>query len=332
MISIPSRQVLDKCFAILHGSAMLKPPWSLPRSELWLNEGRDSCYQHPVPMVSVMITTKNRLADLKRTCAVLLQLDPQPSEILITADACVDGTVEFVRSELPKARLIVNQEGKGSVFSRDRMLREARGDLVLALDDDSYPEQSDCLARIRPFFEANPKLAVLHFPQRTDEYPETLTQIDFGSARLTRSFANSGAVLRRSTYLQLHGFEVCFFHAYEEPDYALQCVAAGYEVLLAPTVTIRHQYSSRARSEIRTHHRHSRNEFWSAFMRCPFPQMPLVLCYRVVSQLRYARKRGMNWVIREPGWWFQALGGVRHCLRRRSPVPWSKYRAWLRLS
>ena len=56
-------------------------------------------------------------------------------------------------------------------------------------------------------FEQRPQLAVLHFPQRTDEYPETLAQTDFGPEHLTRSFANSGAVLRRSTYLQLPGFE-----------------------------------------------------------------------------------------------------------------------------
>jgi len=49
------------------------------------------------------------------------------------------------------------------------------------LDDDSYSEQSDCIARIVPFFEQRPQLAVLHFPQRTDEYPETLAQTNFGS-------------------------------------------------------------------------------------------------------------------------------------------------------
>ena len=150
-------------------------------------------------------------------------------------------------------------------------MREARGDLVLALDDDSYPEQLDCIARIVPLFEQRPKLAVLHFPQRTDEYPETLAQTDFGSEHLTRSFANSGAVLRRSTYLQLPGFESRFFHMYEEPDYALQCVAAGYDVLFSPVITIRHHYSGQARDEIRIHHRHARNELWSTLMRCPFP-------------------------------------------------------------
>src|SRR5438477_5370858 len=219
--------------------------------------------------VSVMITTSNRLEELQRTLQMLGKLDPAPDEVLVTADGCTDGTAEFL-SAMPNVKFVGNQPARGSVASRDRMIREARGELVLALDDDSYPEQLDCIARFVPLFEQRPNLAVLHFPQRTDEYPETLTQTDFGSEHLTRSFANSGAVLRRSIYLRLPGFESRFFHMYEEPDYALQCVAAGYDVLFAPIVTIRHHYSCHMRSEIRNHHRHSRNEFWSTLMRCPF--------------------------------------------------------------
>src|SRR5881392_4017382 len=204
--------------------------------------------------ISVMITTRNRSAELRRTCRVLRDLNQAPLEILITVDGCTDDTVEVLKSELPNAKLILNETGRGSVLSRDRMMHEARGDLVLALDDDSYPEQLDCIARIVPTFEQQPTLAVLHFPQRTDEYPETLAQTDFGPERLTRTFPNSGAVLRRSTYLRLAGFESRFFHAYEEPDYALQCVAAGFDVLFSPVITIRHHYSGERRNEIRIHH------------------------------------------------------------------------------
>jgi GT2 family glycosyltransferase len=281
--------------------------------------------------VSVMISTKGRIQDLRRTCCVLKQLDPRPLEMLITMDGCTEAMVAAVKAELPTARLFINQIGLGSVASRDRMMRETRGDLVLALDDDSYPEQLDCIARIVPFFEQRPKIAVLHFPQRTDEYPETIARTDFGPEHLTRSFANSGAVLRRSTYLQLPGFEPCFFHMYEEPDYALQCVAAGYDVLFSPVATIRHHYSGQARDEIRIHHRHARNELWSTVMRCPFPFAVGIAGSRVFSQFRYACKRGWYWVVREPVWWGQALAGIPYCVGKRRPVSWASYRRWLRL-
>jgi GT2 family glycosyltransferase len=281
--------------------------------------------------VSVMITTKGRIEDLRRTCRVLQKLDPQPLEVLITMDGCSDDVVAAVKAELPEVRLFVNQIGLGSVASRDRMIRESEGDLVLALDDDSYPEQLDCIVRVVPLFAQRPKLAVLHFPQRTDEYPETLAQTDFGLEHLTRSFANSGAVLRRSTYLKLPGFEPRFFHMYEEPDYALQCVAAGYDVLFSPVITIRHHYSAQARDEIRIHHRHARNELWSTVLRCPFPFAVGVASWRVFSQFRYACKRGWSWVIREPGWWWQALRGIPYCVRKRRPVSWRGYKHWLKL-
>jgi len=281
--------------------------------------------------VSMMITTKGRITDLRRTCRVLQQLNPPLLEVLITMDGCTTDVVQVVKTEFPEARLFVNQTGLGSVASRNRMMREARGDLVLALDDDSYPEQLDSIARIVPLFKQRPELAVLHFPQRTDEYPETLTQTNFGLEHLTRSFANSGAALRRSTYLQLPGFESRFFHMYEEPDYGLQCVAAGYDVLFSPVVTIRHHYSGQARDEICIHHRHARNEFWSTLMRCPFPFAVGIAGWRLFSQFRYACKRGWSWVIREPIWWWQALAGIPYCLRKRRPVSWVSYKRWLAL-
>src|SRR5437868_11355240 len=155
----------------------------------------------------LMITTRNRAAELRRPCEALRRLNPAPVEILITADACSDATVDVVKSILPQARIFVNENPQGSIASRDRMIRESTADLVLSLDDDSYPEQIDCVASFTPLFEQNQRLAVLHFPQRSDEFPQTLSRSDFGPQRLTRSFPSSGAVLRRSTYMQLSGFE-----------------------------------------------------------------------------------------------------------------------------
>lgn len=286
---------------------------------------------HAEMTVSVMITTKNRIGELRRTWRALQQLDPPPLEVLITVDGCTKDVVGTVKEEFSQARVFVNEIGLGSVASRDRMMREARADLVLAVDDDSYPEQLNCIERIVSRLEQHPDVAVLHFPQRTDEYPETLAQTDFGSEHLTRSFPNSGAVLRRIAYLQLPGFEPHFFHAYEEPDYALQCVAAGYDVLFSPVITIRHHYSGHQRNEIRTHHHHARNEFWSTLIRCPFPFVLGMAIWRVFSQFRYACKRGWSWIIREPIWWWQAVRGIAYCFRRRKPVSWMGYKRWLRL-
>lgn len=279
-----------------------------------------------------MITTLNRVGDLVKILEFLRSLNPLPFEVLVTADGCLDGTVEMLREKFPEVRLIINEKSMGSVASRHRMMQEAKGDLVLALDDDSHPEQVDCIARLAGIFENNPKLAIATFPQRTDEYPETLQRRDFGPEMPVRSFANSGACLRAATYRSLPGFEPMFFHMYEEPDYALQCVAAGWEVRYIPQITIRHHWVGRERSEIRNHHRHARNEFWSTLMRCPMPYAPFLCAYRVFSQARFAVKRGPAWVVREPSWWWQAMRGLPTALKKRRPVAWSGYRRWLAVS
>lgn len=281
--------------------------------------------------ISIMITTKNRRDELLRTLKVLKQLNPSPFEVLITADGCTDDTAEVVGVELPEAVLFVNEVSLGSVGSRARMMRVAEGDLVLSLDDDSYPEQMDCLATLAMVFEGNPRLAVATFPQRTDEYPETLTQKDFGVRRPIRSFPNSGACFRAYTYRQLAGFETVFFHAYEETDYALQCIASNWDIVLVPEITIRHHFTRVMRSEIRTHQRHARNELWSTLMRCPFPQAFGVIIYRIFSQGFYAGRRGPSWLIREPIWWWQALKGAPIAIKKRCPVSWDGYRKWVSL-
>jgi GT2 family glycosyltransferase len=280
---------------------------------------------------SVMITTRNRAESLARTLAVLDKLNPKPFEILVTVDGSSDGTIEETLRKYPHVVLNVNALNKGSIASRHGMMMMARGEFVLALDDDSYPEQKDCLATLASLFETCPDLAVATFPQRTDEYPETLLKTDFGVERSVRSFASSGACLSVAAYRSLDGFQERFFHMYEEPDYALQCVAANWDIRFFPQITIRHHWVADSRSELRNHYRHARNEFWSTLMRCPMPYTPVILVARVYTQARFAAGRGAWWLLTEPKWWWMAMGGLNSFLKKRKPVPWQDYKRWLSL-
>lgn len=279
--------------------------------------------------IGVMITSRNRCSDLRRTIGFVNNLRPAPSEVLVTADGCSDDTARMLQEEFPDVILTINDVGRGSVASRAAMMETTSCDLILALDDDSHPEQSNTLAFLTDQFKTNSRLAIATFPQRSDEYPESLTCVNFGEARPIRSFPNSGACLRVSTYRELAGFEPLFFHMYEEPDYALQCVANGWEAIFFPDITIRHYWTPNERSEIRNHHLHARNEFWSTLMRCPFPYAFAIIIWRVFSQARYAFRRGPSWFIREPIWWFHAIRGVRPAISRRRPVSWEGYLSWI---
>ena len=281
--------------------------------------------------VAICIATHNRRDDLTRTLRELARLDPQPAELLIAADGCTDGTPAFVAKEYPAARLITHAEARGSIPSRNKMASVCTSDIFLSLDDDSYPMETDFISRVARTFAENPALAIASFPQRTDEFPATLTQTDFGPSHFTGTYANSGAAIRRAVFDKLGGYPDFFRHAYEEPDFALRCCAAGWQARHETSLTIRHHFTSVQRNEIRTHHRHARNELWSVLMRCPAPQLFAVGIFRLVRQAAYAASRGPAWFLREPQWWWPCIAGVSRAVAARRPLPWKKYRAWMEL-
>jgi glycosyltransferase involved in cell wall biosynthesis len=282
---------------------------------------------------SVMITTRNRCADLRRTGERLLKLNPQPLEILVCADGCSDDTVAMLHRDFPAFKALENSSSQGSVFSRDKLLRLAQGDVVLSLDDDSYPTDDDFFARLGPILEAHPEAAVITFPELRDgDVFASPNKTSSSPGHYVSAYPNCAAAMRREFYLRQTGFVSFFVHMYEETDYALQCYASNAAVWLEPSLVVRHHLSSAQRQPVRRHHQNARNELWSIWLRCPWLQLPIVSLFRVWRQFRYACSEGFGWAVREPLWWFAALGGLLKCSQNRKPIRWPVYYAWMRLA
>lgn len=282
--------------------------------------------------MSLMITTHNREADLRRTLFELAKLDPQPDEILICADGCTDRTVDMIKTEFSYCRLLENANRQGSVFSRDRLLRAASADFVISLDDDSYPIATDFVERVADLFELHPNVGVFSFAEIRGDGEVASEGCRSAGARLVSAYANCAAAMRKELYLRSAGFPIFFGHMYEEPDYALQCYSLGYAVQLEPDIYIRHHLSGAQRQPMNRHHLNARNELWSVVLRCPFPQILAVLPFRIWRQFAYALSEGGQWAQNEWRWWMAALKGFGRCWKHRRPVPWSLYYRWMKLS
>ena len=282
---------------------------------------------------SIMITTRNRRDDLQLTLTRLQSLRPYPAEVMVCADGCTDDTVAMVTEQHPSITLIRNEQGQGSVASRDRMLRQLQGDWVLSIDDDSYPLDDDFFARAESLIQAHPEVAVFTFPEQRDGEVYTSAQKSpTAPSHYAAAYPNCAALMDRSFYLQQPGFPPSFFHMYEETDYSLQCYAAGRGVWFESSLIFRHHLSAAQRQPVRRHHQNARNELWSVWRRCPWPWLPAVAAFRVWRQFRYACTEGLGWAVREPIWWWAALRGAPDCWQRRQPVSWSRYLAWMKLA
>ncbi|MEQ1751411.1 MAG: glycosyltransferase family A protein [Prosthecobacter sp.] len=284
-------------------------------------------------MFSVMITTRNRCEDLRRTLTHLYALNPLPAEVLVCADGCTDGTVAMVQQDFSQARLLVNESGAGSVASRDRMLRQAMCDWVFSLDDDSYPLAKNFFDQVVNVIVAHPEAAVITFPEQRDGgVYSSDSKTPASPGHYVAAYPNCAALMSREFYLKQRGFPCHFVHMYEEPDYALQCYAAGSAVWFEPSLVIRHHLSSVQRQPMKRHHQNARNELWSVWMRCPWPWLPLISLFRIWRQFRYACTEGVGWAAREPLWWLAAITGIGKCWSRRRVVAWAQYLAWMRLA
>src|SRR5690242_5735461 len=107
------------------------------------------------PRVSFLISTFNRRGILLQTLDRVKACEV-PHEILLADNASPDGTAGAVAASHPDVRLFALRENLGPVV-KNVALKEARGEYVVFLDDDSYPS-AGAIARMMEHFESDAHL------------------------------------------------------------------------------------------------------------------------------------------------------------------------------
>jgi GT2 family glycosyltransferase len=271
------------------------------------------------PLVTFMIATRNRVSELEKTLASCFEQDWPALEVIVVDDASTDGTSELVRTKFPRVELIRHEKNRGSIASRNTIIRRAKGEYIIGLDDDSRFIEPDGCRRVVERLEAEPDLGIISLQAIGPENPASLTP----DGRLSgewhcSSFAACAVALRRSLLETTGPLEELFYHSYEEPDLCLRAWDAGYRVLQWNDVIVYHEFSGLNRNEARNHRRHSRNEACAALLRAPWHLAVPLAAGRLFRQFRYAVRRGWGW--QEPKMWAETLLYVPAALRRRRPV------------
>ncbi|MEQ9233219.1 glycosyltransferase family 2 protein [Coleofasciculus sp. E2-BRE-01] len=95
------------------------------------------------PLVSVVISTYNRLEFLKQAVASVEAQDFKNWELLIVDDASEDETWTWLTTRnQPNIRIFKQPENHERSAARNRGLKEARGELIMFLDDDDLLRQN----------------------------------------------------------------------------------------------------------------------------------------------------------------------------------------------
>ena len=111
---------------------------------------------------SILITTKNRIEDLKFTLQKINHLIQRDDvECIICDDGSIDGTYNFVKENYPLILLIKNVNSKGLIFSRNRLLNQTTAKYAISLADDAHFITEQPLKIIEEHFIENPNCGVI---------------------------------------------------------------------------------------------------------------------------------------------------------------------------
>jgi GT2 family glycosyltransferase len=226
--------------------------------------------------VSVVIATRNRGPELLGTLARLRALHEQPP-IVVVDNGSTDGTAELVRAHHPGVQVVGLRRNRGGA-ARTVGARLVDSPYVAFSDDDSWWAPG-ALSRAADLLDHHPRLAVL--AARVLVGPEE--RLDPVCAEMAHSplpaaddlpgpsvlgFIACGAVVRRTAFLELGGFDVRLGVGGEEELLSVDLATRGWGLAYVDEV-VAHHHPSPSRDPCGRRRVQVRNALWSAWLRRP---------------------------------------------------------------
>lgn len=239
---------------------------------------------------SILITTKNRLEDLKVT---LNHLDDyiknKEIECIICDDGSIDGTSKFIETNYKTIHLIKNTKSKGLIFSRNRLLNLTQAKYAVTLDDDAHIVSQNTLEIIENVFELNEKCAVIAFRIFWGQLLPNNLSHSLSNKRV-KGFVGCGHVWRMDAWRSIPNYPDWFIFYGEEDFAGFQLFKNSWEVWFIPDILVHHRVDVKARKNQKdyiTRLRRSLRSGWYLYLLFyPIRQIPSKLAYTFWMQLK----------------------------------------------
>ena len=272
--------------------------------------------------MSAVILAFNRADDVEHT---LDRLAGQPLHEVIVVDSGDDDTSERVRARGDDVRLV--KTGDIGAAARNLGAEAAEGELLLMLDDDSYP-QPGCIETLSEAFARDPGLGLIAgLVLEVDRDGEILHTDAVGTFDWflraghrgpvpsegvpTFFFPEGGCMVRRDAFLEAGGFFAPYFFTVSEVDVATRLIGRGWDVRYLPAAVFEHRKAPGGRADARTMRLRVRNQIWYFWLRFPAAvaarRIPAYLLFDLIE----CTYRGV------PGSW---LGAIAEAWRERGRV------------
>lgn len=225
--------------------------------------------------VSVVVATRDRVDELRRTLEHLSSLEPRPP-VVVVDNASGDGTAEAVRTEFPEVTLVRLGRNIGCA-ARNTGVAYTNTPYVAFSDDDSWWEPG-ALERAADALRDHPRLGLVAAavlvgdearadPVNRKFLESPLEPADDLPGPRVLGFLGCACVVRRTAFTQAGGFDPLLFFGGEEALLAQDLAARGWELCHVPQVRAHHHPSEARPPPEWRHTLEKRNALWAVWLR-----------------------------------------------------------------
>lgn len=240
--------------------------------------------------ISLLITTKNRIADLKITLQHLTPLLAlETVECLVYDDASNDGTFDYLKAHFPNLILFRNEKSLGLIHNRNVLLNHCSGDFAISLDDDAHFLSENVVESITNYFENHPKCGVIAcriFWGKTAPISIATKEL----AQKVKGFVGCGHVWNMQAWRDIPNYPEWFVFYGEEEFASYQLFKKGWEVHYVPELLVQHRVEVKARKNDSDYSQRQRRSFRSGWylylLFYPWTIIPKKLAYTLWIQIK----------------------------------------------
>ena len=199
------------------------------------------------PLISVVILTWNRKEDLLPALDSVFNQTYKNFEVVLIDSACTDGTHEAVTGKYPEVVYIKLPYNLGVSGGRNLGAANAKGELILFLDDDAAFLAQDAFEQIVHRFQFEEGLALMFFQYQLKDgslwgtvFPYKIDTRFLEMESYTFTFVGCSYCMRREIIEDIGYLRPEFFREGEEKEFSYRIIGAGGKILYFPEVKIVH--------------------------------------------------------------------------------------------
>ncbi len=214
--------------------------------------------------------------------AAAKRLSADGLELICVDNGSKDGSVEFLRAEFPRVKVVALERNRGFTGGNEAGVREASGDVLVFLNNDMRVEP-DCLRELVGALDADCSCAgarVLSWDGRAIDFIRGSLNFEgrgfqdsYGLPNLPELatpaetfFPNGGAfAVTRDAYDRAGGFDPAFFAYYDDVDLGWRLRLTGASIRVVGRAVVYHRHGATSRTQPKGQKRFllDRNALWT---------------------------------------------------------------------